>query len=112
MNYENPAPISLMLAEVLLNSENQADATRACVSLAMYEPDVERVAKLLCDVAADVRREVSLRRLAITCFGHLVRRSPNMDLTAVCRTLQSLASEEALLGAIEDAMDDLKIFSR
>lgn len=110
-NYEDPIPLSLRQAEDLLNSDNQADAARACVSLAMYETDVERVVQVLRDVALDMRREVSLRALAITCFGHLVRRSPGVSLTAICETLQSLMAETALFGAIDDAMDDIKIFS-
>lgn len=111
MNYENPIPISLKQAEIILNSDNQVDVARACVSLAIYEPDVERVVQVLCDIAGDVHRDVSLRALAITCFGHLVRRAPGVDLTAICGTLQSLMSEAALFGAIEDAMDDIEIFS-
>lgn len=50
--------------------------------------------------------------LAITCIGHLARIHGKIEKNKVIPILEKLKRNEHLVGRIEDALDDIKMFTK
>lgn len=105
--YQNLQQISHENAETAFGC-GAAEAAEAIIRVALYEPE-RRWAEEFCLIGArDIRSEV--RAAAITGFGHLARRHRAVS-PDVMACLQSLRQERELGGLVEDALDDILVFT-
>ena len=54
--------------------------------------------------------DLNVKRLAITCLGHVARIHKNLDKAVVIPLLEKLRSDKYLGGTAEDALNDIEIF--
>jgi hypothetical protein len=83
-------------------------ASEALLSLTYYEKDRDWLQKLLMDLSSSAS-DPQMRRLAITCLGH-VARLDGAILDSVPQLLRGLQSDPDLGGTAEDALGDVASF--
>ncbi|SCU75417.1 conserved hypothetical protein [Cupriavidus necator] len=110
MRYRDPVRIPKAEIDHMLASRVPEAMADACLSIAYFEDDWEWVLTRLSGVAFDLNHPVSLRNLAVTCVGHLVRINHAVDVAMVEQLLSRLAGDTAVAGAASDALDDLHMF--
>ena len=107
--YEPLQPIDRSEAERAFARGDARSVADALLRLALHEPDRRWVERWCLDLAshpdADVRRAVALS------FGHLARLHGVLDTSSVLPTLRALASDPAVAGSVEDALDDIQTFT-
>jgi hypothetical protein len=81
------------------------DATAALLDLTYNEVDRAWLQRFLLECTA-VGRDPQVRRLAVTCLGHVARLDGRID-DAVRERLQQLMSDPDLGGTAEDALGDI-----
>lgn len=93
------------------NELASGDVKRVCgalLSVAFQEPDwqwaQEKFLALLESESPDVRG------LSATCLGHIARIHGKLDKGRVVAALNSHLDDKAILGQIEDALDDIAMF--
>ncbi|MFY1942916.1 HEAT repeat domain-containing protein [Achromobacter xylosoxidans] len=80
----------------------------ALVSIAFGSPDW-RWAQDTC--LSFLRNEnPALRRLAATCLGHIARIHGQLDKEAVVPALRECLQDPEIVGKVEDALDDIRLF--
>jgi len=112
MHYKEPVKIEKSQANLFFFSENPEDVANACLSTVLFEDDWEWGLKRLSGIAFNPREVSSLRLLAVTCMGHLVRENKTVDVDVVENLLRLLSSDPVVAGVTSDALDDLVIFRR
>lgn len=98
--------------DAALNAFASDDPDRICealVSVAYHEPDwrwaQERCLALLASADAQVSG------LAATCLGHLARIHRVLDKNRVVSALQERRKDPRIAGQVEDALDDIEMFT-
>jgi hypothetical protein len=108
MEYREVLPVSRAEAEILLRSGDVTAIIPALLSAAYHDPDWRwvqcRCLELLNHCDLDVRR------VAITCLGHLARIHRTLDLGEVLPKLSLLKSDSSVCGWVEDALDDIRTY--
>lgn len=110
MQYRDPVEIPKADIDRMLESSVPEATADACLSIAYFEVDWEWALTRLSGVAFDLDHPDSLRNLAVTCIGHLVRRNRAVDVAMAEQLLLRLAADRTVAGAASDALDDLHIF--
>ena len=84
--------------------------TDALVRVALNDPDWQWVqGKCLTFLDSPVS---DVRRLAVTCLGHLARIHGELDREKVVRLLNKLRHDDQIGGSVEDALEDIEKFVR
>lgn len=110
LQYRDPVRIPKADIDHMLESSVPQATADACLSIAYFEDDWGWALTRLSGVAFDLDHPVSLRNLAVTCIGHLVRRNHAVDVAMAEELLLRLAVDRAVAGAASDALDDLHMF--
>ncbi|MDT6962376.1 hypothetical protein QTN24_12785 [Cupriavidus sp. SZY C1] len=110
MKYQDIMELPKSQVDLALGSNLPETVANACLSIAHFEKDWKWVLERLCGVANDVSQLSSLRNLAVTCIGHVVRTNPTANTDIMRHILEQFANDPKISGAASDALDDLKIF--
>jgi hypothetical protein len=106
--YATPERLPREQALTQLESPESVARMDALLSLALYDPDwrlaQDRCLALLDDPDSDVVAT------AILGLAHVARLHRVLDLERVLPQLDRLRSQPALLGRVEDALDDIAVF--
>jgi hypothetical protein len=109
MKYEDPQPMRREEAERIFASGTSLQVQDALVRVALHEPDWLWVQAQCLRILGD--SDVNTQTVAIRCLGHLARIHGTLNLELVGPTLLSLKDNPALSGAVEDAFDDITMFT-
>lgn len=88
-----------------------ADANSALLALVMSEADGRWVEQVLLE-CLEGGRNIALRKLAVTCVGHLARIHGHIADDRLRVRLDEFADDSDLAGVVEAARDDVRIFCR
>jgi hypothetical protein len=108
MKFEDVPEMSRTQAEAALSSNSPQDISRALVSLAYYDNDVDWVQNVCLRFIRHPSFDVVSS--AVTCLGHLARIHRFLDLEKVMPILNELKSNPRLVGRVEDALDDIAMY--
>ena len=108
MRYEDVESTSREEAELAFASQDPDRVARALVAAALHDPDWKWVQDW-CLRFID-GSDQTVRRIAVTCLGHLARLHRTMDIDRVLPLLNDLRSDEVLAGRVDDALDDIHTF--
>lgn len=107
-NFHDVQPIDRRLAEKIFNSNNFDEICDALIRITYYDSDYKWVqGKCIMLLKGN---DLSIKRLAITCLGHLARIHKKLDKELVVALLKKLKEDKDVSGAAEDALDDIDIF--
>lgn len=108
--YEKPAWASREELEATLAAGDDASSAQALVGLVFHDDDWRWCQNKCLELLG--HHSPGLRRIAITCLGHVARIHGQMDVALVRSELQRLRDDPGARGAIEDAESDISIFIR
>lgn len=108
MKYKQPKPVSRDEASAILSGKSNEAKCRALVGLAFYDPDPAWLEELFLTHAQNENLDVA--GVAITCLGHVARIHRSLNVTAVMPVLDELRRREPLVGRIEDAIEDFRLY--
>ena len=108
MLYHPVEPIERDKAEEIFDLGNEAAIVEALLSLAYYEPNGRWVQEKC--LAFAQRGQGDVRRIAIVCLGHLARVHRKLDLDRVAKVFNELRDDTSVLGEIENAVGDIRVF--
>jgi hypothetical protein len=106
--FATPDRLPREVAVEQLGSADSVARMDALLSLALYDPDGEFAQDRCLALLHDSDRDVVAT--AILGLAHIARLHGSLDLERVLPELQRLRAEPALLGRVEDAMDDIAVF--
>lgn len=109
MKYEELPPITHDQLEQALTRESADDAAVALLRMALNEPNWAWAEKKCLTALQDGR--VPVRAAAVTGLGHLARIHRKVTKDAVVAALQNLKGHPDLGGLVEDALEDILIFT-
>jgi len=95
-------------AERFLQSGNEKAIIDALLSSAYYDTDWRWVQSNCLRLLDDSPLEI--RRIAVTCLGHLARVHRTLDADKVLQKLTALKADPSISGWVEDALDDIRTF--
>jgi len=95
-------------AEVLLNSKNEEDVTKALLYICFNFEDSVWVQNI-CLKLLDCENE-NICGLAITCIGHIARIHSTIDQAKVLPALKEKINDSRFAGRVADALDDINMF--
>lgn len=108
MRYAEVSPMSRQEAEAAFATGSDDRIVEALLSVAYHDDDWHWVqSQCLCFAR---HPSVAIRRVAVTCLGHLARLHGALALETVLPLLDELAKEPTLSGQVEDALDDIGLF--
>jgi hypothetical protein len=110
MRYEEITAITRSEAEIILRQDLPEIIPVTLVRLAYYEPDWKWVQDTC--ITFSTHRNVWVRRVCATCFGHLARIHGKLEMENVSPVLNRLLLDPEVKGEAEDAIEDIKIFLR
>ncbi len=102
-------PIERKSAEMAFCSGDSKRICDALIRVTYYDNDYEWVLNKCIDFTQSESFDV--RRLAIICFGHLARIYGTLDKKKVIALLEVLKKDPRLEGVVEDALDDIDMFT-
>jgi hypothetical protein len=106
LDCHEPQPITREEAEAAFASGAPEEITSALVNTAFYDPDWRWVQeKCLGFARSDI---AAVRRIAVTCLGHVARIHQKLDLEIVLPVLDELSHDPEV--RVEDALDDIEMF--
>lgn len=108
MIYEEIKPLNREEAERAFRDCAPTDIVKALLSSAFHNPDWQWVQERCLELLNNPSETV--RGVAITCLGHLARIHGKLDLAIVLPALQAMRSQPALIGKLEDALDDILMY--
>lgn len=108
MRYHEVQPMSRADEQAAFATEDTNRVIDALLSAAYYDPDWRWVQEQCLRFAR--HRDAALRRAAIICLGHLARIHRRLDTAAVLPVLDELAGDPAVVGQVEDALGDIRLF--
>ena len=108
MRFATPERLPREVALAQLESADSVARMDALLSLALYDPDWELAQDRCLALLGDHDRNVVAT--AILGLAHVARLHRRLDLERVLPELERLRSEPALLGRVEDAIDDIAVF--
>lgn len=101
-------PIDRKLAEVIFSSNDSEKICNALISITYHDDDYEWVQNKC--VTFLYSNDLDVKRLAITCLGHLARIHNKLDKKLVIPLLEELRKDKKVEGVVEDALDDIDMF--
>ena len=108
--YEKPGWASREDLDVAMASGDDASSAQALVGLVFHDDDWRWCQNKCLELLG--HQSSSLRRIAITCLGHVARIHGQTDVALVRSELQRMRDDPGARGAIEDAESDISIFIR
>jgi hypothetical protein len=108
MEYHDVLPISRFEAERLLASGNETAIIQALLSSSYHDADWKWVQNR-CLQLLD-HSELDVRRIAVTCLGHIARIHRTLDVDVVLPRLSTLKTDGSISGWVEDTLEDIKIY--
>ncbi|MGW0751961.1 hypothetical protein [Streptomyces sp. NPDC002587] len=93
-----------------LHSSDTSRSTTALLALTLNDPDRRRMETILLD-CLEPGNDPQIAALAVTCMGHLGRIHAAVSAELVSR-LESLLEDSVLGGRAEDALGDIKWFTK
>ncbi|HEY1067138.1 MAG TPA: hypothetical protein VGE52_13550 [Pirellulales bacterium] len=108
MRYVQPKRLSIAAANAALLSEDSSRIIEAIYSLSLYDSD-DGQAESVC-LALLEHHDISVRRAAVQCLGHIARLTRKLNLEQVLPMLSSLSGNDQLSGQVADALDDLQMY--
>jgi len=106
--YQEAPPIARADAESAFSSGLPERICDALVRVAFNDPDwrwvQEQCLRFIGSPLPDVRR------LAVTCLGHLARIHGQLDLERVMPLLKQMRNDGEIEGSVEDALEDIEAF--
>jgi hypothetical protein len=106
--YQEALPISREDAESAFLSGTPARICDALVRVTFNDSEWEWVQEQC--VRFIISPIPDVRRLAVTCIGHLARIHGQLDLKRVVPLLNQMRNDAELGGTVEDALDDIEAF--
>lgn len=106
--YHKVSPISRKDAKAAFSSGNSDRISDTLVSLAFYDSDWRWVQDKCLHFIDSSFPDV--RRLSITCLGHLARIHGKLDMSKVMPVLENLRDDDEVGGIVEDTFEDIEIF--
>jgi hypothetical protein len=110
VKYENPEHISKDAAERLFSIGRDAATAEVLVAVALNEPDWRWVERKCLQFLAN--GSIDVKRVAITCLGHIARILGRLDAEIVLPALDGFRNDPLLAGTVQDAIDDITMFLR
>lgn len=109
MRYEEPSDARWSDLATALLRQDEDGALNALLGAVLSEPDWRRsqgeCLRLLGHAAPAVRR------LAVTCLGHVARIHGQIDRPTVLAALNRMLSDPEVAGLVQDARDDIAQFT-
>jgi hypothetical protein len=109
MQFDNVKAIDRQSAEMAFASGNESEICHALVSLAFHEPDW-LWAQNQCLFFLEKDNQ-NIAGVAATCLGHLARIHRKIEKDKVTVALKLHLSNGDLAGIVEDALDDILMFT-
>lgn len=95
--------------EELLKSDDAGVVTEALMYLCFNINDPEWVQDK-CIELAESDKDMNVRKLSLTCIGHVARIYSKINKSKVVPVLEKYLRDPALSGRAQDALDDIEIF--
>lgn len=92
-----------------LNSQDKKIATDALLYLTFNIDDFDWVQDICIEMVDNKDEDIS--GLAITCIGHLAKIYSKIDRKKVLPVLSEKAKDNRFTGRVEDALDDIEMFT-
>lgn len=109
LNYNEVPKISRDQALHAIATCFPEDICKALVSIALHEKDwrwaQDRCLELL------ESKNVEVGAVAATCLGHIARIHKKIDKDRVIPALENFGINSSMFGIVEDAMDDISMFT-
>jgi hypothetical protein len=96
--------------DILLRSGDPQGIQDALLSAAYYDPEWPWV-QAQC-LAFSHHVDASVRRISVTCLGHVARIHRQLDLEPVLKRLSEMKADAAVSAAVQDSIDDIKLFMK
>ncbi|MFE9636740.1 hypothetical protein [Streptomyces sp. NPDC006463] len=93
-----------------LRSSDSSRSTRALLALTLNHPDRRKMERILLDCLGP-ENDPQIVALAVTCMGHLGRIHGTVSAELMSR-LESLLEDSVLGGQAEDALGDIRWFTK
>jgi len=93
----------------LLFSENTETVCNSLLEITFNDPDWQWKQDVLLNLLEN-NDNLDVKRLAITCLGHLARIHRQLDKNKVMPVLEKYLSNTELGGTVSDAFDDFEMF--
>ena len=106
--YRTTPPIARQEAEAAFSSGSPEQITDALVRVALNDPDWRWVQEQCLTFVNSPTSDV--RRLAVTCLGHLARIHGELDRERVLPLLNDLRNDDEVSGSVEDTLEDIEAF--
>jgi hypothetical protein len=106
--YQNVLHIDRYVAEEIFASNDIEKITTALVSIAFYEEDWKWAQDKCLEYLSNENDAIC--GLAATCLGHIARVHGKMKKEKVRMQLLDRKNNLAIVGRIEDALDDIEMF--
>ena len=108
MKYEAPEEASWADMKACLFQRDEPGALRALLGAVHSEPDWMRAQ----DECLRLLEHPSpaVRRLAVTCLGHIARIHRRINRSEVLAALERASADPAVAGVVDDARDDIAQF--
>ncbi|CAA0149339.1 hypothetical protein [Tenacibaculum maritimum] len=95
--------------EKIILEENKDKILDSLLYVTEYDDDWEWVENKCLELINS--KDNDIKGLAITCLGHLARIHGKINYKKVSKILESNLSDLTIKGRIEDAFDDIKMFT-
>lgn len=106
--YEEPSAASRVdLAAARLSGDDQALA-RTLVGVVLHDDDWRWCQNQCLELSE--HPSLDIRRVSLTCLGHIARIHGHLDLDLVVPKLNGLRSDPLLGGTADDALDDIALY--
>jgi len=105
MKYSEPKQITIESAESIFKSGNVNDICHAIVNVVHSDIDW-RWAQDVC-LRFSHSEEFAIAHVSVVCLGHIARINRRIDKQRVIKRFEELKSNPRLVGAIENALDDI-----
>jgi hypothetical protein len=109
MDYEDIDRVSHAEVQRLIDSKNENDVIHGLLSAAHYDPDWRWVEQEC--LARLQHQSCEVRRIAVVCLGHSARIHGTSSGVVVER-LHEQRGVSDLAGAVEDALEDIRLFAK
>ncbi|WP_392551273.1 hypothetical protein RHO14_07200 [Orbus wheelerorum] len=110
MEFNNPEPKTKEELELNFASNDVDLIAESLVSLSLYEKDWYW-AQNICLYFLDSDNPI-ISGLAATSLGHIARIHHNLDKQKVLLALEQKVNDPAIRGRVQDALDDIEIYSQ
>lgn len=109
MEYHNVLPLDKDSAQKIFASNDVDRICDAMVVIAFHEPDWKWVQDIC--LTFFMSDDPAVSGLAATCLGHVARIHGQLEKEKVLPLLYSRLSDPQIAGRIEDALDDIEMFT-